>query len=120
MENNKETIIRRAYALFNERNTDDLLQLMLPDVEWPNGWEGGYVYGQDAVREYWSRQWKEIDPNVQPESFEPLPDGRVRVAVRQLVKDLQGEVMSDGIVYHTYTFAGDKVSRMVITSGEAE
>jgi hypothetical protein len=30
------------------------------DVHWPNGWEGGYVEGHDEVRDYLTRQWKEL------------------------------------------------------------
>ena len=28
---------------------------MRPDVKWANGLEGGFVYGRNAVREYWTR-----------------------------------------------------------------
>jgi hypothetical protein len=54
-------VIRKAYDGFNNRRVDEVLVLMHPDVHWPNGWEGGYVEGQE---------WKEIDPHVSPISIE--------------------------------------------------
>ena len=54
------------YAAFNSRDTDTLLGQMHPDVDWPNGWEGGRVHGREAVREYWTRQWDEVDSRVTP------------------------------------------------------
>lgn len=39
---------------------------MTPDVDRPNGWEGGRVVGHDAVRRYGERQWAEVRTAVQP------------------------------------------------------
>src|SRR5258705_9031085 len=43
-----------VYAAFNARDVDRVLAAMHPDVDWPNGMEGGYVHGRDAVRDYWT------------------------------------------------------------------
>ena len=45
------------YERFNARDVDAVLAYLTSDVEWPNGWEGGYVHGHDEVRDYWTRQW---------------------------------------------------------------
>lgn len=37
-----------------------------PDVEWPNGTEGGGVHQVGAVHVYWTHQWAVVDRNVQP------------------------------------------------------
>src|SRR5215203_5116409 len=39
-------LLRRAYAAFNARDIDAVLSMVHPDVAWPNGMEGGYVYGR--------------------------------------------------------------------------
>jgi hypothetical protein len=52
--------------------------------------EGGSVYGRDAVRAYWTRQWTVIDPNVDPVRFTTDADGDIVVVVHQLVRDLDG------------------------------
>ncbi|GAB2558464.1 nuclear transport factor 2 family protein [Spirosoma aerophilum] len=110
----KQDLINQAYQAFNTRNIDGVLALMLPDVQWPNGWEGGYVHGHDDVRAYWTRQWQEIDPSVTPLSIRSTPDGQIEVLVHQLIHDKKGNVLSDGMVKHIYTIEGDKIKRMVI------
>lgn len=106
--------IIKAYRGFNARDIDTVLSLMQPDVHWPNGWEGGYVQGQEAVREYWTRQWQEIDPTVNPAHITPMEDGRVNVTVHQIIKDMQGNIQFDGKLHHIYTFTNGLISKMEI------
>lgn len=47
-----EQSLTRAYERFNARDIDGALELMHPDVDWPNGMEGGREVGHDAVRVY--------------------------------------------------------------------
>lgn len=96
--------IEALYLAFNERDVDAVLLRLSPEVDWPNGWEGGRVIGHEAVRDYWTRQWGEIDPYVSPAAYATLRDGRVAVSVDQLVKDHGGEVIDSGRVVHIYTF----------------
>ena len=107
-------IIKQAYELFNRRNTDALLQLMTEDVEWPNGWEGGYLRTRAAVGEYWARQWAELDPHVEPVDIEELQDGRLQVRVHQVVKNKKGDLLADQFVYHVYTFEDHRIRHMEI------
>ena len=93
-------LLAKAYAAFNARDIDAVLAVMHPDVAWANGMEGGDVHGHEAVRDYWTRQWKLIDPNVEPKGFEPDESGRMVVAVHQVVRDLDGNLMSDRMVEH--------------------
>lgn len=109
-----QTTLDRLYQDFNARDIDAVLALVHTDVTWPNGWEGGYVHGHDEVRAYWLRQWQQINPNVVPVSFQVRPGGEVAVDVHQVIKDLEGQILTDGQVTHVYTFEGGKVRRMVI------
>lgn len=61
--------INQAYAAFNTRNMDAVLMFMHPYIHWPNGWEGGYVIGHNGIKDYWTRQWKELNPRVVPVAF---------------------------------------------------
>ena len=110
-----EQRLASTYAAFNARDIERVLDQMTEDVDWPNAWEGGRVVGHDAVRDYWTRQWAEIDPEVQPQSFRTLPDGRIEVTVHQLVRTPDGSVASDGTVLHTYTFRDGQVARMDVS-----
>src|SRR5262245_1504278 len=85
-------LLAQAYAAFNARDIARALALMHPAVEWPNGMgEGGYFHGHDAVRDYWTRQWRQIDPHVEPLSFTADEAGRTVVDVHQVVRDLSGQ-----------------------------
>jgi ketosteroid isomerase-like protein len=107
-------LIKHAYAAFNARDIEAVLLALHPEVQWANGWEGGYVYGHDQVRKYWTRQWTELDPYVEPVGFVQRGDGRIEVEVRQTVKDLKGNVLFDGPVKHIYTIRNGQISRMDI------
>lgn len=116
MNTNRQHLISQAYEAFNSRNIDAVLSLMSTDVHWPNGWEDGYVQGHDEVRDYWTRQWKEVDPIVKPTSFKEKEDGQIEVTVHQVVKDLSGQTLFDGTVLHTYAFDEDeKIKGMEIS-----
>lgn len=114
MEKEYEDILVRAYQLFNSRNIDAVLSLMDENVHWPNGWEGGYVEGHDEVKDYWTRQWKEIIPIVKPISFKETENGKIEVGVHQLVKDMQGNILLDGFVEHIYTIENGLIKSMEI------
>jgi hypothetical protein len=108
-----EDLLRRAYAAFNTRDIDRALAVMHPDADWPKGMEGGRELGHDAVRAYWSRQFGLIDSHVEPESFEEV-DGKMVVQVHQVVRDLDGALLSDQRVEHIYTLREGLIARMDI------
>jgi len=110
----EQQLIHQAYDAFNRRDIDAVLQLMHPEVQWPNGWEGGYVYGHEAVRAYWTRQWQVLDPHVEPVSINEKPDGRFDVQVHQVVKDREGTLLMDRHLAHIYTFRNGLVLKMEI------
>jgi len=109
-----EKTIKKAYAAFNERNIDNALATMQIDVQWSKAWEGGYIIGHNEIREYWTRQWTEINPNVTPVGFNERENGSLEVKVHQNVKDLQNNLMFDGIVKHVYTFEDGLIKSMDI------
>ena len=107
-------LLTSAYAAFNARDIDRALAAMHPDVEWPDGMEGGYVHGHAGVREYWTRQWRLIDPHVEPRAFAAEATGHVVVDVHQVVRDRSGNVLGDQMVQHVYTIADGLIARMSI------
>jgi len=107
-------LIKKAYAAFNERNIDKALSTMQPNVQWSKAWEGGCISGHDEIKAYWTRQWNEIDPNVEPIGFNERQNGSLEVEVHQKVKDLQGNSMFDGTVKHIYTFEDGLIKTMDI------
>jgi hypothetical protein len=116
---NTESFIAQIYSAFNQRNIDGALAFMSESVSWPKASEGGRVVGKQEIRAYWIRQWEEFDPHVDP--LEVLEDGagRTHVRVHQLVRSLQGNVLSDSEVWHVYTIANGLIERMDLGEGEA-
>jgi hypothetical protein len=113
-----QTLITRAYAAFNKRDIDGAFVFMSEHVSWPKASEGGRVVGKDEIRAYWTRQWKQFDPHVEPIQVIDRSDGKTDVRVRQLVKSLEGNVLSDSEVWHTYTIADGLIDRMDIKESD--
>ena len=114
MEKQIQNLIKKAYAAFNERDIDSALSTMHLDVQWPKAFEGGYVNGHTEIRTYWTRQWTEINPSVEPVGFTERQDGTLEITVHQVVKDLEGNLMFDGTVKHIYTLEDGLLRRMDI------
>jgi ketosteroid isomerase-like protein len=108
-----EQVLRSAYRGFNARDIEAAIELMHPEVDWPNAWEGGRVRGRTAVRDYWNRQFAAISSEVEPEGFTEEADGSVTVEVHQVVHDGRtGELVSDSRVRHRYWLEDGLVVRM--------
>lgn len=114
-------IVKRMYGAFNARDIDGVLAVLAPDVAWANGMDGGHVHGRDAVRAYWTRQWAEVSPHVEPVGFTRAPDGAIVAEVRQTVFDLDGKPLAgqthgltDKTVEHVFRFADGAVVRFDI------
>ena len=106
--------LKKAYAAFNARDLDAALATMQPNVEWPNGMEGGTVHGRHGVREYWTRQWSQIDPHVDPVKLDLDGHGHIVVTVHQVIRDLSGAILMDRMVEHLYCFEGELIRSMEI------
>lgn len=109
-----QDLIKKAYNAFNERNIDEALSTMQPAVQWSKAWEGGYISGHDEIKKYWTRQWNEINPNVEPIGFNERQNGSLAVEVHQIVKELNGALIFVGTVKHIYTFEHGLIKTMDI------
>jgi ketosteroid isomerase-like protein len=109
---NTKALIEQAYSAFNKRDIDGALALMTEDVSWPKASEGGKVVGKEEIRAYWTRQWGEFDPHVEPLAITEGDGGKVRVKMHQLVKSLQGDVLWDSEVLHVFTVRRGLISAM--------
>ena len=111
---NIQALITQAYSAFNRRDIDGALALMSENVDWPKASEGGRVAGKEEIRAYWTRQWAEFNPHVEPIEVTDNEAGKTNVKVRQLVKDLNGDILSDQILLHTFTITNGLIERMDI------
>jgi hypothetical protein len=109
-----ELLLRRAYEAFNARDVEKALSLMHPDVDWPNGMEGGGLHGHREVRDYWRRQFALIDSHVEPLRIEQLVSDQTVVMVHQPVRNRAGHVISEDTVEHRYVISEGLIERMDI------
>ncbi len=107
-------LLRAAYTAFNARDVDAALSLMTPDVAWPRAFKGGFVRGPEEVRAYWTEQWSEINPHVEPLAFHREGGGRFLVEVHQVVRDLADGVLADERVGHRFTVHRGLIQRMEV------
>ena len=109
---NTKALIEQAYSAFNKRDIDGALALMTEDVSWPKASEGGRVVGREEIRAYWTRQWGEFNGNVEPLAITEENGGRIRVRVHQMVRNLEGNVLSDSEVLHIFTIKNGLIAAM--------
>jgi hypothetical protein len=117
---NTQTLIAEVYSAFNQRNIDSALEQMSESVSWPKASEGGRVIGKEEIRAYWSRQWKEFDPRVEPIEVIDRGAGKIDVRVHQIVKSLGGDVLADSEVWHFYITADGLIERMDLEGNGAD
>ena len=110
----QEAILRQAYHHFNDRDIDATLSMLHPEVDWPNGMEGGIEHGHEAVRNYWTRQWMVLDPHVEPIGLNQEGNGKLKLTVHQVVHDIEGNLLVDQIIHHIYTFEEGLIKAMEI------
>ena len=114
-----KTLIEQAYSAFNKRDIDGALALMTEDVSWPKASEGGRIVGKEDIRAYWTRQWGEFDGHVEPLAITEEDGRRIRVRVHQIVRNLEGNVLSDSEVLHIFTVNTGLIAAMDL-GGEAD
>jgi hypothetical protein len=107
-------LLQAAYSAFNTRNIPDALATMTTDVAWPRAFKGGFVEGHQAVGAYWTEQWSEISPRVEPEAFQLDGARNILVKVHQVVRDLAGAILVDEYVCHCFTFERGLIQKMDI------
>jgi hypothetical protein len=117
MSSNRE-FLQNLYDAFNKREIETIISFMRPDVKWANGVEGGFVYGRDAVREYWTNQFKVIQVQLETLKFETDEHNRNVVTAHQIVRDLQGNLLADTTIQQIFTIENGSIGLYEI--GETE
>lgn len=111
---NHQALIQQAYAAFNVRDIPALLAMLHPQVRWARTPQGDHLTGPDAVVKYWWGLWQEIDVHDEPADIRELADGRLEVTVHQVIKDKQGNIVSEGPLGVVYTLQRGLIQQMDI------
>ena len=113
-----QQFLQNLYEAFNKGELETIISAMCPDVKWANGVEGGFVYGRDAVREYWIDQYKVIQVQLEALKFETDANNRNVVTVHQIVRDLQGNLLADTTIEQIFTIENGLISLYEIGATE--
>jgi len=82
-----------------------------PDVDWPEPWSGGRVRGAAAVGAHLTAQRAALTVSLRPVQARAA-DAGLAVVLHQVVRDVDGGVLSDTTVLHTLTVVDGLVARL--------
>ena len=80
-------------------------------VDWPEPWSGGRLRGRRAVEAHLRDQAQVVRLQVTPVVVRRA-GGLVEVTVHQVVRDADGDLLSDTTVQHTLTVVDGLVTRL--------
>ena len=106
----KVALVRRAFDLFDGGAFDELLQLLAPDVQWPDFRDGSQLQGRDAVRAYWAEQFALATPSVLLGQTFEMSDGVIAIAHEQLYDHDGRPVGEPAIGTFHFRFRGDMIA----------
>jgi ketosteroid isomerase-like protein len=106
-------LLLQAYAAYNRQDVEALVALISDDVEWPDD-DAGRLHGKDEVQAYWTEQWARTRTHDEPVGFSERNDGRTAVHISQVVRSLDGPVISKGQFLHRHRIKGGRIVRMDI------
>jgi hypothetical protein len=113
-----QQFLENLYEAFNKREIETIISLMQPNVKWANGMEGGFVYGQSAVREYWLKQFETMRSTLEPLDYETDENDRNVVTVRLVVRDLEGNLLLEKTVQQIFTIENGLISLFELGDNE--
>lgn len=111
-----QVLLLRAYHAYNAQDLDRLMAFVGDDVDWPDD-RGGRLRGRQALAAYWTEQWTRVRVHDQPVALRHLDDGRTAVHVSQVVRSLDGTVVSTGEFTHLHRIDGERIARLDIRHG---
>ena len=106
-------LLLRAFAAYNAQDVEGLLALVSDDVDWPDGGDGR-LHGRAEVHAYWTEQWTRTRTHDEPLGFDDVDDGRSAVRIRQVVRALDGSLVSTGDFLHLLRVDGGLIRRLDI------
>lgn len=110
---NINILFTELYHHFNDRQIDHVISKLTDHVKWANGMDGGYVYGHEGVKGYWTRQFKIVSSKVTPLEIY-TENGRIKIKVHQIVHDVDGKLLANECVYHSFTLENNKIAEFNI------
>ncbi len=112
MTDSNEEMLRHAYVAYNSRDINALLALVTENVDWPNG--SARLHGKGELRSYETRQWRETLTHDEPVHIAKLAPDKYVVRISQVVRTLDGSIISTGDFDHTHHVRNKLIDRLDI------
>jgi len=106
-------LFRELYKNLSDGDIESILSQITDNVRWANVMEGGYVYGHRGVKEYLTRQFTMMRSHVTPLKIS-IDFETVRIKVHQVVRDLEGKLLADELIYHYFYLRNAKIADFTI------
>lgn len=107
-----EALVTRLYEALNRQDVDALVALVHPLVDWQDLLNGGRRSGPEDMRDYWTRQFAIIRPEIAPISFDRLPDGRLAAHVMMTVLSTEGRLWEQGFARFAFVIEDGLIRQM--------
>ncbi len=108
----REKLIEQVYAAYNQQNSAALLAFVSEDVDWPDG--QARLHGKQELRTYWVRQWALTRTRDEVLAIATPISNRSIVRIGQVVRALNGAVISTGTFEHDYLIENSLITRLDI------
>ncbi|HLX87162.1 MAG TPA: nuclear transport factor 2 family protein [Acidimicrobiales bacterium] len=109
-------LVRSGYERLNDQDLEGLLALFTDDIEWPDAVNGSVLQGIEEVRAYFTRVFEITKVSVLVGDVFEIGDALVATTFQHFY-DLDGRPVGEPrVVVNRFTFRGDRVSAMALTS----
>jgi len=106
-----KTVIKQAYFAFNKRDMDGALALMVEGVSWPKASESGKIVGKEEIRLLDSALGRVRSPCRTACNHQGTRGQSPRKST-PLVKNLDGDILSDTEVVHVFHVDNGRIAAM--------
>lgn len=107
-----DMVVIALFDAFNARDAVAAGALLHPEVDWPDLFSERRLQGREQVIAMWSEQFTRFNAEVSLLEMTALPDGRRRVRVNYVVRNLDGTIFTDEEATMTYRFRDGLIARM--------
>jgi len=100
------------FDAFNGRDLDAATALIHPEADWPDLFSDNRLHGRDQILAMWTEQFRRFGPEISLLEMTALPDGRRRVRINYVVRNLDGRIFTDEEATMTYKFRDGMIARL--------
>lgn len=112
MESRKVALVQASMECFNNQDISGVLDLCIPDVEFPDVVNESVLRGRDAVAASFRQQFEVLDHVVTPAEIVEVGESVVVVALHHVFNAGETSLGPPFTAVHRYFFRDDLIARM--------